>query len=108
MATKVTINGREYVYRYDFGSLLHYEQIIKKLESKTVITELVSSALMHYSCLMSGSKFELTMSYEEFLTEVTSQSTLDELNKAFEREYARWEDQSPLQEDNADSTAKKK
>lgn len=104
--TRVTIAGKEFTYRYDFGAMLHYEQLVKKMQSQDMeLAAYLTSALMHYACLLSGEEFE--MSYNDFLSAIDTKEAYDALNSAFESEFARWEGRS-YKPDKATTTDSKK
>lgn len=89
MATKVTIQGQEYDYRFDLSALLCYEKLTGKLQEEMMTATPSSlSIVMHYSCLVSDDKFP--MSLAGFVRAIDDQRTLDELNRAFAQEQERW------------------
>jgi hypothetical protein len=107
MATKVTVSGVEYTYRYDFFALLQFEQLKKRME-EAVFAEHLVGALMHYACLMANENFTLTL--DEFVRTVDTKDAYDALNDAFQHEYARWENLSPMPaspDDKVDASKKK-
>lgn len=89
MATKVTIQGVEYDYRFDLGALLCYERLTGKLqEEMESATPTKLSLVMHYSCLACDEKF--TMSLAGFVNSIDSAAVLAQLNDAFQKEQNRW------------------
>lgn len=106
---RVTIAGKEYPYRYDFGAMLHYEQLVKRMQATGVeLSAYMTSALMHYACLLSGEEFEMT--YEAFLSSIDTKEAYEMLNAAFEAEFSRWENCSykPADNQQEDTERKKK
>lgn len=102
----VKIQGKEYPYRYDFGAILHYEQLAQNLKDKGLqLNNYTNSALMHYACLLSGEDF--SESYEGFLAAIDTRETFDALNAAFDREYARWEGRSHVTRQASQKSKKK-
>jgi Neuraminidase (sialidase) len=85
---KVQLNGAEYEYRFDLGALMRYEQLTTKLP-KEQKTEMMSSLLMHYACLVSDATF--AMSLTDFAAGIASKAALTALNEASAAEQARWE-----------------
>lgn len=106
MAQKITLQGKEYSYRLDFGAMLNYEQLSAKIPQEAA-TATTMSALMHYCCLLSDESF--TYTYEEFLRSIDTQQALNALTEAGEREQQRWLSlNSSVDEESANDDAKKK
>lgn len=103
---RVTIQGKEYAYRYDFAAQLYYEQLTAKAEQAGLgLTPAATTARMHYACLLSGDEFEL--GFEEFTRAVDTRVVADALNAAFEAEQARWDSMSPEASEDGEDSKKK-
>lgn len=106
MAQIITLQGKEYSYRLDFGAMLNYEQLSAKIPQEAA-TATTMSALMHYCCLLSDESFAYT--YEEFLRSIDTQQALNELTAVGQREQQRWLAlNGGVEEDKTDEDTKKK
>ena len=87
MATRVKLGDAEYTYRFDLGAIMAYERLAQKVAEGN-LTPSAQGVLTHYACLLADEAF--TMTPDEFVEFVDSQTKLVALNEALTREQARW------------------
>ena len=88
MAHEVTLDGKKYLYRFDMGTLLNYEEFSDNI-SKELQTPRRMSMVMHYACLLDNEDFDMT--FPEFCRAVNTAEVAEALAEANAEEVKRWQ-----------------
>lgn len=104
----VSIQGKEFPYKFGLGALLRYESLTQKPFEG--ITSTLSMSVIHYCCLSNGGDFPLSFSEFVKVCDDEGASLLKELSAVLTAEVERWNTHNTVDDGTEDASlsAKKK
>lgn len=96
MSREITLDGRKYLYRFDVGALLNYEEFSENIPEE-LQTPRRMAMVMHYACLHDNEDFDMTFS--EFCHAVNTVEASEALAAANAEEVKRWHSRNKPRKD---------
>lgn len=81
---KIEINGQEWEFRYNWGSVYTFEQITGKNVSD--IRGTMDLHVLFYSMLLYNNRERWTMTFDEFVEAIENYGVLQKMNEVYQKE----------------------